>query len=318
MTAPSTENSFLQVNGFGFITNLIDIKFELPLSLLPEHIFRKADSNEIRQVKEYLAKTDYFGGFKDIYGIPYELLKIPSGNSFQFQRLPENEWKYYVITFENGNKTISDLQSAALLLEKEISFDLAFMKNGGRIWRPHALFNQLSDVNFVISDPLEMEQVDFLKIVALHTEIINLDPQYSDIMRAIQMFDSLRNLGPSNLMVLGLFAIIESLVTHKPKPSDTGDSLTRQVKSKMPLLSRRAEAPIKYSNFFTQGNEDTIWTKLYEYRSNLAHGGTSDFSGKLSVLKNADNVIHFLRHTTKTLLRHALKEPRLVIDLREC
>jgi hypothetical protein len=108
------------------------------------------------------------------------------------------------------------------------------------------------------------------------------------------------------------------LITHNPKLEDRGDSITHQMKSKIPLLSHRFDRPLDYS-IFQDANKEKIWSALYKYRSAIAHGGVPDFEDKeLRVLKDSSNAKIFLKETVKALLRHCLKEPELFRDLREC
>ena len=133
------------------------------------------------------------------------------------------------------------------------------------------------------------------------------------------MYDSLRMLSPnSEFHVLGLFAIIEMLITHNPKLEDRGDSISHQMQSKIPLLSRRFRRPVDYQSFFPGANEKRVWTAMYGYRSALAHGGVPDFNAKLRILKDAPTSVAFLREAVKALLRHSLVEPKLYRDLRGC
>jgi hypothetical protein len=117
------------------------------------------------------------------------------------------------------------------------------------------------------------------------------------------------------LYPLGVFAVIESLLTHDPQGSH--DSLTHQIKGKMALLEKRFHNPLDYS-CFASAKSETIWGKLYSYRSAIAHGDTPDFKGTLSVLKDQMTAVSFLDSAAKALLRHALEEPELILDLRPC
>ncbi len=121
----------------------------------------------------------------------------------------------------------------------------------------------------------------------------------------------------SPLLFLGYFAILESLLTHQPKQTDTIDSITRQVKQKVMLLDNRWQPRIDYSQF--GGNKpETIWTTMYSYRSCLAHGREPDFKGNLQLLGNTDRALELLKQTVKSVLRQALLEPQLILDLQNC
>ena len=121
----------------------------------------------------------------------------------------------------------------------------------------------------------------------------------------------------SSLRFLGYFALLESLLTHAPKPSDPYDSITRQLRKKVALLNNRWPHKINY-NAFGNVSPDTIWTKIYKYRSKVAHGGNLELTGNLTVLKNHDTALRLVKDTVKAVIRHAFEEPQLLIDLRDC
>ena len=120
------------------------------------------------------------------------------------------------------------------------------------------------------------------------------------------------------LTILGYFTVVESLLTHRPDPKDPTDSITRQIRSKVRLLGNRMVPKLDYGAFKEKDNGN-VWSSLYEYRSVLAHGGTPDFSrGKLKQLPSEQAVISFLQMACRRLLRHALLEPLLCADLKDC
>jgi len=111
--------------------------------------------------------------------------------------------------------------------------------------------------------------------------------------------------------------VLEALLVHPPNPTDPYDSITRQVKKKVALLDHRCKRGIDYT-LFGGAQPETIWTKMYAYRSNLAHGGVPTFDGELRILENQSNALALIKQTVKTILRQAPLEPQLVADLRDC
>jgi len=116
---------------------------------------------------------------------------------------------------------------------------------------------------------------------------------------------------------LGYFAVLESLLTHAPNPTDPYDSITRQIKKKLAVLDNRWSIKIDYGPFGGVPAEK-IWTKMYAYRSRIAHGGVPDFVGDLKLLVSDDRVLKPIKETAKSVIRQALVEPQLLFDLREC
>lgn len=144
------------------------------------------------------------------------------------------------------------------------------------------------------------------------------DNKVFDIRKYINEILDLRSLPrQSPMQFLGLFAVLESLLTHNPKPSDPYDSITRQVVNKVRLLNNRWRPQLDYSPF-NKANAKTIWTTMYSYRSALAHGGVADFSKDLKLLQDPETAKALLVQTVKSILRLALDEPQLIKDLKDC
>jgi len=84
-----------------------------------------------------------------------------------------------------------------------------------------------------------------------------------------------------------------------------------------PLINHRCESGIDYRPF-GGASPETIWTRMYRYRSDLAHGGAPAFDGELRVLGSAENALHLVKRAVRAVARQALIEPQLIADLRDC
>lgn len=73
---------------------------------------------------------------------------------------------------------------------------------------------------------------------------------------------------------------------------------------------------IDYSDF--EAPLEIVWSRMYAYRSKVADGGMPDFKKDLAVLKSPKHALSLLKETTKALIKHTLREPQLIRDLREC
>src|SRR5262249_45744081 len=121
----------------------------------------------------------------------------------------------------------------------------------------------------------------------------------------------------SPLCYLGYFGILESLLTHQPRKTDTIDSITRQIIKKVALLDNRWKPRIDYGPF-KGAKPETVWSAMYSYRSCLAHGGKPDFKNELQLLDNHEVALALVKQTTKSVLRQSLLESQLIADLRNC
>ena len=121
----------------------------------------------------------------------------------------------------------------------------------------------------------------------------------------------------SPLIFLGYFAILESLLSYPPKYRDPYDFVVRQVKTKLALLNNRFDRKIDYS-IFAGAPAETVWAKMYNYRH------LPGSKGKYADLRRGSgrpgshaHAVGLLKRTVKAILRQALIEPQLLLDLKD-
>ena len=313
---------------FAFVANLVNVKCDLPFKVIEDCYFQKANPIQIEHIKEYFRYSGYFPMFSSFNSSPYQFEYIEAINtlnhkSFQSQPLEPQDWKYYVINFSGNNSKISDLSVVANLTEVELEFGLQFIyheeiKYFGIQKKPTHIFNYFYEMDSGLPSTQFIDSVTLQDIGSIYQNYQQLDEiKYPDIKKAINKLEELKHLPHnSEFKVLGLFTIIEFLITHKS--IDAGDSIIRQVTNKINLLSKRFSKKLDYSQFFGNTPESTLWKKLYAYRSNIAHGSQPDFAKELSVLTDDFTAKKFLKLVVKMLLRHSLIEPQLYTDLKEC
>jgi len=303
---------------WAFVLNQIDIEVELPFSFDENCSIHKATEAQIQKIKQILLEKAGGIGFAKPTQF-YECDAVMDGASTTLMALPENEWRYYVVSTSDNGGAKNNLHMASNISSAPLEISaLTFYLNTGFGWRSGVLQSHFERF------PVPVKKIgkdELLETAEVYQSYISFDKEmYPEIPRAMSMFDSLSFLMENSVFhVLGLFAIIEMLITHNPKLEDRGDSITHQMQSKIPLLSRRFHKPLDYLFHFSGGTEKKVWSALYKYRSAMAHGGLPDFaSSDLRILKNANNADDFLREVVKSLLRHSLKEPQLYRDLRNC
>lgn len=165
---------------------------------------------------------------------------------------------------------------------------------------------------------MDIASAQAAEISDIHALLRSNDPALVEHRRLLGQLSALKGLPQeSPICFLGYFALLESLLTHPPKPTDPYDSITIQIKKKLALLNRRLLRPIDYSPF-GDASPETVWAKMYDCRSKVAHGGVPDFGKDLRLLKSQDHALKLVKETAKAVITHALREPRLLIDLREC
>lgn len=149
----------------------------------------------------------------------------------------------------------------------------------------------------------------------------NDDPSYRFITQAMRDFSDLKRIPVQMpIYVVGLFAIIEMLLTT-PQEKTTLNSLSHQLKEKLTLLGHRFAEPLVAKDYLPQTSEmdfKSVVTKLYSYRSKVAHGSEPDFNKDLKVLEGHKTVCRLLRAVVRKLIMQAVYEPVLFHDLKSC
>jgi hypothetical protein len=300
----------------------------LPFQLAEGAFVDKARPEEIERFRNLLVTL---GGTRLFVTLEYfenELVResIDGGTRISRTPLAQQQWRYYVVrTDDNGAKNI-DLGLVSGIGSACLDFGtISILQSDAHSYRPAWLMNYMHN-NFsffaqqvTIGQLLEIAELYALKMAVAGGTFGPPGP-FPEIDRALQMLCNLGTLTPnSTFHVLGLFAIIEMMVTHNPKLEDRGDSITHQMKGKIPLLSRRFDRPLPYAEHFGAITTDKIWSSLYAYRSSVAHGGalTSE-KGPLNLLGGQQNADAFLFTVVQSLIRHALREPHLYRDIKGC
>lgn len=312
---------------WAFVLNPLVIEADLPFELAEGCFIDKATKEQTQIIKNSLArkigqdvmwKPEYF------YECEVIVESHETGTSTRYEPLQEAKWRYYVVTTKDKGTTNHILHLVSNISETALDLSsLLFYPTFGHGWHEERLHSHFEREPKPAKKIGKVELHDLAEVYSSYVGMVgeNLESEtYPEISRALNMYDSLSLLRKnSDFHVLGLFAIIEMLITHNPKLEDRGDSITHQMQSKIPLLSRRFEKPLDYSTFFAEKPDKKIWSALYAYRSAVAHGGVPDFhSNPLQNLVDANNANEFLREVVRKLLRQALKEPQLFRDLRDC
>ena len=314
------------------VISLVFNRIDIPRTLLPFKIgqtchFDVATSEEkstFKNMLEYsMPPRSLTSAFEIFEGNGSITITGDNGKIKSFSLLPESDHHYYVFrtnSNEDQNNVLQRIHFAASISICPLYITELYFGNNYQALRPCRLGGFQPDF---FEERRTISQVELKDIeknyYSLENTANNSPTEYVNIENALNMLDDLRNLPRgSKFEVLGLFAIIEMLITHNPKLEDKGDSITHQMRSKIPLLANRFENPLEYTKYFAATKIDAIWSQLYAYRSSVAHGGSVDFKGKLQALTSAENANKFLYSVVRSLIRHATTEPQLYTDIRNC
>lgn len=303
---------------YAFVLNVWHLLGQDTFEIAPGHILRRATSTERGVIRAAMERTQsFFPHGRTIWQIQWPHTEGP------FVALPEEEWRYFVIAFRGSNQTLARIQEAFDLapLELEVGFTILAEQSPGLgiTYHPGRLFHVLEDVSPARPDFFtDVSAADVEVIRRTREKLEEHDHDLVDLRRLIAQLRSLKALQRhSPLRFLGYFAVLEELLTHAPKPTDPYESITRQVRKKVALLDNRWYIHLDYGPF-RDAAPDTVWTKMYSYRSLLAHGGAAEFTGQLATLGNHENALKLVKDCVKAVMRQALEEPQLLRDLREC
>ena len=281
-SAPTSLTS--RVRNYAFVMNVNRLTDATHYALVQNHELRRAEPDEIAVIKGILDRVAIVPTLQWLR--PWERQWPHPGGTVQF--LPEAEWRYFVIAFQGSNATVADLETAFDLspLELEIGPTVIhdLLENQlahGLALHPGRLFHVLDSATRDDAFFLDVSLSDIETTRAILSLLREHDPRLVDIKRLATQLSHLKALPhDSPLRFLGYFAVLEALLTHPPKPSDPYDSITRQVKQKLALLDHRWQPGLDYGSF-GGASHDTIWSRMYSYRSRVAHGaaGHADRQG---------------------------------------
>lgn len=306
---------------FAFVMNVWHLEEGVAHTLVPGHLVRRATPKEIAVIEQTLQRMAGSLLHNDLYF--WKHCWPHQGGTVEI--LPETEWRYFVIAFKGFNATMNNLQYAFDLapLELEVGFTILHSDVAGQPdytvnWNERRLFHVLDEARYSNTFFVDVSARDIEMIATIHSRLKEHDHRLIDIKRLARQLSQLKGLPhESPLRFLGYFAILESLLTHAPKKTDPYDSITRQVKKKVALLDHRWGNALDYKPF-GKVTPEKVWSKMYSYRSQVAHGEAPEFTGALQALGTHENALMLVKETVKSVIRHALNEPQLLLDLRDC
>lgn len=158
------------------------------------------------------------------------------------------------------------------------------------------------------------------EILRILNEFEKISSQYEFIKESLTDFFQIEIIpNKSKLKPLGMFIILEKLITHNS--SNTDLSITRQIKQKLILLNNRMKYKIDFLTPFRPTDKTTdkkVIELLYAYRSKIAHGENPDFINELQILKNSKTIYNFMYDALKNIIVVSMNEPQLIKDLKSC
>ena len=314
----------MNMHGYAFVMTPIDLLDGEGTEIAPKHRLVRASDFQIEEIKRFFERL--IPPMQAFRPSPYEhdvrsVREKPGHTTYHYDPLPRSKWRYWIIQFEGTNSHVHVLEQACSLIPMHFEFGLeavfGFQPQG-----PSFGWHQSTIEKYLVGDPAtlrpkQIRREDLASIRQNFEDIEALPDVYPHIKRALHRYAQL-NVVPqqSELLLIGLVSVVESLVSHAPKLTESADSLSHQLRTKIPLLRKRYKDQLDHENIFPGMNEEKLWTRIYSYRSKIVHGEDSKLSGDLQALGGQRAVVDFLRETIKRLLRLALSEPQFMTDIK--
>lgn len=314
----------IKINSF-ILSNLKIEGFE-EIEILDGVFIRKAKKYEIIKLKEKLNEYPIPGLSKESRKYYFEHERVRTDNStIETILSKEEDYKYWIVEIDNKCDLVLFYYSLKLLKNSfELGFryifddekpeKLSFLGNDYVFFKYMKLESIFSD-NFTIN--IKMDEIKTLKEI-YEKLVINYN-KYDFIEHAFRNFDMLKYVDEtSDLVILGYFSIIEMLITHPPRLNESLDSISHQIVNKINLLEKMFHRNINYHDYFKDTKKETIWKKLYAYRSDIAHGNVMDFDRKFELLISKENINKFLIENIKNILLFSIYNTDFINDLKKC
>jgi len=315
----------MEPSGITFIHSNVDFgDKDLPFVISESITLRAATESEIKRFKNHLNESY---GLASHFVIPFdhEPIEVKENGKKRTIYSESDKPRWWVVAFNGYNLQIIELGQIANLINPKLHFGSTFLfsepnqkgQKQGVIFGPHSQFEILSNESKTKHKLVSLEELNKLKF---YYESIGLrKAELSHVKYALDLYASTSGLRvQSGLLTLSLFSIIESLIAHKPRLTETLDSITHQIKNKINLLSKRFDINLEHSEYFGDIGFLKLWGKLYGLRSDIAHGQSYNFEGVYRCLKSLENTNNFLDKTVRELIKLSIDEADLIIDIRDC
>lgn len=306
------------------IANQISIEETLPFKLSSSVMLRRPSDIELKAIKDALRYSSSFDGARSYYECEYSDTSETSTESIYIE-LPQ-EWHYYVLSDDDGGSSVNDLEPFLALVTPSLDLSVRVnvridestgqeLMSGWGPPGPHVNERFYYGLSKPVRTIIKLEE--FAQAEYFRKTISNLNSSFAFIRSSAKLMSDVRKVSNmSHLYSLGLFAVIEGLIVHKPRQAESLDSISHQFQGKLNLLVNhlRLDDMLKY--YFTDSSVE--WKKLYEYRSSIAHGLQVDIKKQLQSLKDPEALMLFLEDLSRRLVASAIDEPQFFYDLKQC
>lgn len=317
---------------YGVLLNDLPLIKDIEIDL-GDWTLRRATIEEINEFRPELIKYSISNYFN--YTPSQEVNISKSEQGFLHTPITDpNDWRYMVVLPKNERSIPGDKFAEALRISDwDLWVELWSIKTrvngilvnklGGSPFHCLRILTENSKVTVI-----QKTNYDRLKEIIITRKNFN-DEKYPTISKALRMFREHDINRENSLKHLGYFTIIESILSHAPAANDSLDSISRQLKRNLILLDNRMHNDYNLMlDKFNGVNPEKLISKLYSYRSCIAHGNNSEeeidwffangkyFESNFDFMNKKNLLSWYLRKIVQRVLFQAIIEPQLVTDLK--
>lgn len=315
----------MEPSGITFIySNVSFNEAQLPFELSDTMTLRAARDSEVEQLNVHLNEA-YGGASRWVIPFDHEPLEVEENGTKKTVYSPSEKRRWWVVAFNGYNHQIIELGKISTLVNPKLHLGATFTYSEPNQKGKHlaTLYGNHSQIELLANESSkkyeEVHHEELSKLQRYYSLLANDQAQSQKAGFVLDLYSSSSSLWiHSGLLTLSLFAIIESIIAHKPRLTETLDSISHQIKNKLNLLSKRFDHSVMHEEYFGKIGYLNLWGKLYGLRSDIAHGQRYEFDGQYAVLNSLENVNKFLDRVAKELIKLSIEENDLIADLREC
>lgn len=323
----------MEEQSFFFIGDLLKSENGFPINLFSDLHLNRASSTQQSIIKRFIEGYTKILNF-NINKYECVFTKVNEGHIEITQITNSEEWNYLVVEY-SPHADIRRLQIIFSLCSLNLTmlFQAIYMgpntTSGESVpgiqnfqlrtlnYFHDSQYNHMPEVKFLNRESLE--ELKYINAILSKFEEL----KFPFIAKALNDFVSIKDISErSSFKVINCFSVLESLLTSNKSKLSNNSSLSNQLKKKINLLNNQFKDKIEFSQYFTGPDTITleiIIEKLYQYRSDIAHGNLSDFEKDLHIFKTQQEKIYpFLLILLQKCLIFSLENPQLIKDLKEC
>ncbi|MGD8165353.1 hypothetical protein [Pantoea sp. FN0307] len=298
-------------------TNATLPKEALPFYICDDYVIAASTDLEMNIFEDNLKDAGYFSRTFVPFGSEKKIIVHDGDKHTHWEHAEKSN--IYLLKFRNFNKHIHEINYAGSLMSPKLRFTMQTIYSDETETSICARsLSSYSDLTLMTmgshEDRAEYTQEQLIEFKDIFLKLINLNSKsrYKGILQLFYGIDSIPR--QSNLLTLSYFSTLEALLTNG---RTAGESITNQLIYKTQLLLNMS-GTVDHQHLFNGLNYGTLWKKLYQLRSDIAHGNEIDFKKTLSPLKDIDTVNIYLDMVIQKLLRFSLNHPEMVDDLKKC